>query len=94
MIPMISMKLTMALVAKRLSMSEVSVLAGVGIDDVFDAENFLGDAEPFAVQLIAVALDVTYRSISDGGRGNYQSTQGSPRMERIPCAYPINACKS
>lgn len=58
MLPLISASLTMARALRGLTIPEVAEMAGVDIDVVFDAENFLEEVDPFTVELIASVLDV------------------------------------
>lgn len=65
MLPNVSVGLTMARVVRRLSIPEVAIMAGVSMDDVFDAENFLDEVDPISVQLIALALNVDLTKLID-----------------------------
>lgn len=60
----------MARVSRGLTIPEVAVMAGVELDDVFDAENFLEDVKPVVVQLIAMALDVDLSKLEARNRWN------------------------
>ena len=70
MLPLVSASLTMARALRGLTMPEVAEMAGVEIDDVFDAENFLEDAKPVIVQLIAMVLNVDLSKLETRKRWN------------------------
>ena len=70
MLPIVSASLTMARVLRGLTIPEVAAMAGVEIDDVFDAENFLEDVKPVIVQLIAMTLDVDLSKLEAKKRWN------------------------
>lgn len=57
-LPLVSVALTVARALKGLTIPEAATIAGVRQDEVFEAENFLEEANPIAVQLIALRLGV------------------------------------
>jgi len=66
MLPIVSAALTVARCIKGLEIPDVAVLAGVEVDHVFDAENFLEDAPIMAVWMIAEALGVNLDEVQNG----------------------------
>lgn len=70
MLPLVSASLTMARALRGLTIPEVAEMAGVDIDVVFDAENFLQYVDPFTVELIAPVLDVDLGKLENRIRWN------------------------
>ena len=64
MLPLVSASLTVARAMRGWTIPEVAEMAGVEVDDVFDAENFLEDVDPFTVELIAATLHVNLMKLN------------------------------
>ncbi len=80
MIPMVSAVLMMGRLRKMWTIPELAQKAGVEIDDVFNAENFLEDVDPASLELIAMALELNLGPVWERQRLSEQKRRSGRRQ--------------